>query len=170
MNVNFMRRAVRPVRNRCSNDRGNGITSEYTDNRNTSRENANIDSLRPAGIWFAFLSADDELCENIPISDEAEVVRIIRHGNKPLFCLFYKKKHKILTPYDVLDLLKEERVSFPNDCDRRGFADDLSEALATYDLTLRGIDRGLHIAAAAAVIAAAAAVTAAAVAVIRSWK
>ena len=118
-------------------------------------------------IWFAFLSPEDEICRDLDI-DDATQVRIVSYSDIPLFALFYKKELKTLDPYTVLSLLGSERIFFPTEQDKEGFAEDLMNKLAAYDSMTAKLSRASHIAmVAGGVIAGAAAAVVGAIAILK---
>lgn len=118
-------------------------------------------------VWFAYLAPDDEICRGLNV-DHATQVRIMSYDDIPLFALFYQKELKTLDPYTVLSLMGSERIHFPTDRDKQGFAEVLQEKLVAYDRMSEKLSRLSHVAlVAGGVIAGAVAATIGAVAIVK---
>ena len=75
----------------------------------------------------------------------------------PVFALFYCKRLKIVTPYQVLPALAEGRITFQNEQDKIVFLEVLSNSLHQYDTAISKLERSAKVVGAAALVAAGAA-------------
>lgn len=116
-----------------------------------------INTFEVDRFWLAFVEPTDPLLTDVEIPASADRVRIVCVDDFPVFALFYCKRLKIVTPYQVLHALAEGRITFQNEQDKIVFSEVLSNSLHQYDTAISNLERSAKVVGAVALVAASAA-------------